>query len=316
MDWLKSNRIAPEPKTIAEVLHVSKRSVERWISELEAAHWLRWNRNANDPWRRYELALSNADEELVLTQIRALFASGEASVEAIDRILRNDNPVASDTAIKISDPPVAGFDRRVATNDSSVAGFDRTIISHSVPVHQDATNPSSPAHDGGGVSSYSRSSPTTTRSRRGASAVALTVTEVCLRAQGVSKKKARQFAHFDPHTTQHEWEAKLPTKGSMPEVDRQKLIGRLLDRWEVRPPALPPPADPPHDTEAYRRAELYRSAHFRAKDLLGPGAPLADMAIVVEALVAGASDAQALTALEAERSTVGAGLVPATESQP
>jgi hypothetical protein len=40
MDFLIVNHIAPDPIVIAGVLGVGKRSVERWISKLEAAHWL------------------------------------------------------------------------------------------------------------------------------------------------------------------------------------------------------------------------------------------------------------------------------------
>lgn len=56
--------------------------------------------------------------------------------------------------------------------------------------------------------------------------------------------------------------------------------------------------------EAQQRAEAYTDAHWRAVDLLGKGAPFRDMAIVVEALVNGGSDVQALAALEEHRSAV------------
>jgi hypothetical protein len=54
--------------------------------------------------------------------------------------------------------------------------------------------------------------------------------------------------------------------------------------------------------EAARRNALYRDAHWRAVDLLGPGAAYQDMAIVVEALVDGATDDQALAELARELS--------------
>ena len=85
IDWLKRNRIAPEPETIAELLGVTERSVRRWITELHDAHWLTWHKNATDPWRRYELRQSNSAETLVLAQIRALFAAGQPSIDAIRR---------------------------------------------------------------------------------------------------------------------------------------------------------------------------------------------------------------------------------------
>jgi hypothetical protein len=56
--------------------------------------------------------------------------------------------------------------------------------------------------------------------------------------------------------------------------------------------------------ESAQRNALYRDAHWRAVDLLGPGAAYQDMAIVVEVLVAGGSDESALTALADQRSAV------------
>ncbi len=60
-------------------------------------------------------------------------------------------------------------------------------------------------------------------------------------------------------------------------------------------------AAPPSESE--QREAAYRDAHWRAVDLLRPGAPFRDMAIVVERLVAGDSDEQALKALALERGT-------------
>lgn len=53
--------------------------------------------------------------------------------------------------------------------------------------------------------------------------------------------------------------------------------------------------------EGAQRNAVYRDAHWRAVDLLGPGAPFRDMRIVVEALVAGDSDEQALARLAARQ---------------
>lgn len=54
--------------------------------------------------------------------------------------------------------------------------------------------------------------------------------------------------------------------------------------------------------ESARRNALYRDAHWRAVDLLGGGAAFGDMRIVVEALVDGATDEQALSELARELS--------------
>jgi len=103
--------------------------------------------------------------------------------------------------------------------------------------------------------------------------------------------------------------------------------GRCTDRAFFKAIALgeiyPAPPDParPLDPQAYaadpayqlgsalpdeaaRRNALYRDAHWRAVDLLGPGAAFGDMRIVVEALVDGATDDQALAELARELSEV------------
>jgi len=70
----------------------------------------------------------------------------------------------------------------------------------------------------------------------------------------------------------------------------------------ARDPAYQLGSAPPDD--AQRRNAAYRDAHWRAVDLLGPGAAFGDMRIVVEALVDGATDDQALAELEKELSEV------------
>ncbi len=64
-----------------------------------------------------------------------------------------------------------------------------------------------------------------------------TATEIWLRGQGVSKKKARQLRDLNPHAIEAVWNATIPAEGSMPTDERNKRIGGLLDRWEVAPPA-------------------------------------------------------------------------------
>ena len=84
-----------------------------------------------------------------------------------------------------------------------------------------------------------------TSSSSGDGGAALSPVELFLRAQGVSKKKAHQLRDLDPHAVEAAWNAAIPAEGSAPEAERQKLIGRLLDRWEVAPPSLPPMVEEP-----------------------------------------------------------------------
>lgn len=96
-----------------------------------------------------------------------------------------------------------------------------------------------------------------------------TAAEIWMRGQGVSKKKARQFHDFDPNAVELEWGTEIPPKGSVPEVERQKRIGGLLDRWEIRPPAIPPPP-PAEQHEGADEAPEYA----QARALLPLGTPL------------------------------------------
>ena len=305
---LKWNRIDPEPESIADLLHVHSRSVRRWLSELDTAQWLKWNRNCADPRKRLLLLTDpHGSEAAILAQIQALFAGGEPTIEQIrtlimDSLVQSDTIVQSDRNGQTVDPTINDMDRNGQTVDPTINGLDARV--------QNATNIGLPEAskrqrsevDGvGGLSFRKKKSPTPSGDRAHLTAVTPTATEVWLRAQGVSKKKARQFAAFDPQATQHEWDETIPIKGSVPEIERQQRIGGLLDRWEVRPPALPPPpAEQQRDDEAERRSEAYRNAHWHAGELLGPGAAFQDMAIVVNALVEGASDAQALAELAKE----------------
>lgn len=56
--------------------------------------------------------------------------------------------------------------------------------------------------------------------------------------------------------------------------------------------------------EQRQRETAYHDAHWRAVALLGPGAPFREMAVIVERLVAGDTDQQALAALAQHRSAV------------
>ncbi len=127
-------------------------------------------------------------------------------------------------------------------------------------------------------------------------AESITVTEVWLRAEGVSKAKARQFRDFSADAVAHEWQAEIPPRGSLPEPERQKRIGGLLDRWEVRPPIAPSPVALPRDgllseQEAQRRAQAIALADTSEQEL----------ALLAGEIWAGASDDQALDYLASWR---------------
>ena len=276
MDWLKRNRIPPEPETIAELLGVTHRSVRRWITELHDAHWIVWNKGAADPWRRYELRQSNSQEEITLAQIRALFAAGQPSIHDIRRVLgqsdtdvqtdtsvQTDTDVQTDTSVQIGDTTITDSDPGVQIGDTTISGLDSPVHRDSQTPHSTAAKRISAAHVVVGSITSKKRSPTA------ATAHAQTVTEIWLRAEGVSKKKAKLYSGFDIHAVQHEWNETIPARGQVAEPERQKRIGGLLDRWEVRPPALPPAAPA---AQAYVAEEAAEYAQARA--LLPNGTPL------------------------------------------
>ena len=115
------------------------------------------------------------------------------------------------------------------------------------------------------------------------------MTEIWLRAEGVSKKKARLFCDFDIHAVQHEWNEAIPARGQVAEPERQKRIGGLLDRWEVKPPTLPPPTTPA--AQAYVAEEAPEYAPARA--LLPDGTPL-ELHYLLLLLEAGTAPSEAL----------------------
>ena len=119
------------------------------------------------------------------------------------------------------------------------------------------------------------------------------MTEIWLRSEGVSKKKARLYSGFDIHAVQHEWNETIPAHGQVAEAERQKRIGGLLDRWEVRPPTIPTPAAPA--AQAYVAEEAAEYAQARA--LLPDSTPL-ELHYLFVLLEAGTAPSEALARVQ------------------
>jgi hypothetical protein len=66
----------------------TRRSIERWLSELETAGWLVWTRR-EEASRRYHLRTSaqSAGDAAVLTELRTLLNSGKATLSDIQALL-------------------------------------------------------------------------------------------------------------------------------------------------------------------------------------------------------------------------------------
>lgn len=134
------------------------------------------------------------------------------------------------------------------------------------------------------------------------------MTEIWLRSEGVSKKKARLYSGFDIHAVQHEWNEAIPARGQVAEPERQKRIGGLLDRWEVRPPTIPTPAAPA--AQSYVAEEAAEYAQARA--LLANGTPL-ELHYLYLLLEAGTAPTEALARVQsADRATITSALAAMT----
>ncbi len=74
-----------------------RRSIERWLTELEAAGWLVWTRR-EETSRRYHLRTSarSAPDTAVLTELRALLNSGKATLADVQTLLRRIPGVTDD----------------------------------------------------------------------------------------------------------------------------------------------------------------------------------------------------------------------------
>ncbi len=111
---LKWNHIEPSPDAIAHLTGAGRRSVFRWLEELQRERWLTWNKNHPDPRKRYLLrTCPSALESITLEKISALIASGEATIEDIARLVRSATsgtnharvPSMAQTTARV--PPVA-----------------------------------------------------------------------------------------------------------------------------------------------------------------------------------------------------------------
>jgi hypothetical protein len=108
----------------------TRRSIERWLTELEQAGWLVWTRR-EETSRRYHLRTSarSAFDSAVLHEIRTLLNSGKATLVEVQALLRL-TPGMSDDATTGSHESIPG------SHQDAVPGFpavtDATSASHSV----------------------------------------------------------------------------------------------------------------------------------------------------------------------------------------
>ena len=116
----------------------TRRSIERWLTELEAAGWLVWTRR-EETSRRYHLRTSarSAPDTAVLTELRALLNSGKATLADVQTLLRRI-PGATDDATAGSYDSIPGSHQDAA--QTADGRDDATSGSHGAPdADDDAT---------------------------------------------------------------------------------------------------------------------------------------------------------------------------------
>jgi hypothetical protein len=117
----------------------TRRSIERWLTELEQAGWLIWARRG-ETTRRYHLRTSarSATDTAVLTELRTLLNSGKATLIEVQALL-NQAPQLPADATPESHGSIPGSHQDAeqatvaasdATPGSYAAGDDATVESH------------------------------------------------------------------------------------------------------------------------------------------------------------------------------------------
>ncbi|MFV9505242.1 MAG: hypothetical protein AB4911_11830, partial [Oscillochloridaceae bacterium umkhey_bin13] len=106
----------------------TRRSIERWLTELEHAGWLVWVRR-EETTRRYHLRTSarSAPDTAVLTELRTLLNSGKATLAEVQALL-NLAPSLSSDATPESHGSIPGSHQDAEPSEATAA--DTTPGSH------------------------------------------------------------------------------------------------------------------------------------------------------------------------------------------
>lgn len=139
----------------------TRRSIERWLKELEAAGWLIWSRR-EEASRRYHLRTSarSAGDSAVLHELRSLLNSGKASLADVQALLGAipgttiTLPRSDDATLPSHDPiprshqdaeatPAPVADATVESHDATAGSHDATPESHHATIGSHHTTPES-----------------------------------------------------------------------------------------------------------------------------------------------------------------------------
>jgi hypothetical protein len=114
------HKLPPDPDRLAELMHTTRRSVFRWLAELEEYHWMERFRSL-DSEERYLLKTSvdEAKDSLTLAKIRAALAIG-ATLDDIRALLdasTSDKNGTGDKNGTRGDISITGSDKRITPGD-------------------------------------------------------------------------------------------------------------------------------------------------------------------------------------------------------
>lgn len=118
------HKFPPDPDRLAELMHTTRRSVFRWLAELEEYRWMERFRSL-DSEERYLLKTSvdEAQDSLTLAKIRAALDSGatlddiRALLDASDKIVASDKNGTGDKHGTRSDITITASDKRITSGD-------------------------------------------------------------------------------------------------------------------------------------------------------------------------------------------------------
>lgn len=273
-------------------VEVTRRSVYRWLAQLERTDWLRWHRNERDIDDRFELMVSGraqAPELQVKHEIRRIMAGAHSLDDLLGRLRRllgddgddqaNDGAPVDDqvddrervtpesqTVTSLSHPAPA-FDRPVTPESQTVTYMSHSVTSEShcvTPMSQNGSAdrvlmPQTAPHEN---HEKRENHETPTPTAHGADSVGgegPTAGELFLIEQGFNPTSAARWGMF-------------PVEVLQTEIERFRANGLrnggIVRAWERRPPQLPRPAAAPTTTD-----ESITPLHYAAAvELLGEGA--------------------------------------------
>lgn len=279
---------------IAKAMKTSPRTIYRWLADLQENGWIDWKRNRPGAPERFQLISRPGErhESGTLARLVEYLSGKEATIEGAKELLEIDHFVNSDKNGKTCDKNGTENDHSGNPCDHFVTPFDNMINPAPHAAQPNAPDSPRPSHESYERDHKSYETPTPTVDVDDFSSFAVWLVE-----QGASAASARRHQHHDEQAARAEWHQHITASTR---AERDKQIGTLFRRWEVRPPQpTPPSADVQRDTQ---QGSADSALYDRARDICPEGASGQDFQFLLMSLAQGADAQQALTDLETRRS--------------